>query len=205
MVQRFFDAFCNELIGTEYGVEGLGQRGVADLIETRACRVMDDLVSGVAGFLYAESRGPRSPEDFAINSLQNAGLVFVMFDVKTRNEEAEFSMPNLISIERLWNILENVLEDIFYIFIEYSTEGDSAEITNVEIRHITNLSLDDLTIGNLGRGQLQIRDGAHRVGDSALDPGEWKGELASRAVQFNERLLDAVQNRIILWTERRDA
>jgi len=198
MVVRFFTDFCEEIFGTEFDVINLEQRGIGDLIQAEASRIFAQLVDAQLGFEHAEASSRRSPEDFSISN----GEVFVMFDVKTHEVGADFSMPNLISIERLWNILEDEEVDIYYIFIDYNTDGDNATIEHVEIRHVTNLSLEDLRIGNLGKGQLQISNGANRVRDSELNPNEWMRLFVSMAVEHNESLIEVVEERIILWQER---
>lgn len=198
MVVRFFTDFCEEILGTEFDVINLEQRGIGDLIQAESSRIFAQLVDAQLGFEHAEARTRRSPEDFSISH----GEVFVMFDVKTHEVGAEFSMPNLISIERLWNILEDEGEDIYYIFIDYNTDGDNATVEHVEIRHVTNLCLEDLRIGNLGKGQLQISNGANRVRDSELNPNEWMRLFLSMAVEHNESLIEVVEERITLWQER---
>ena len=198
MVVRFFDDFCQEILGTGFDVINLEQRGIGDLIQAEASRIFAQLVDAQLGFVHSEARTRRSPEDFSISH----GEVFVMFDVKTHEVGAEFSMPNLISIERLWNILQDEEEDIYYIFIDYITDGYNATVDHVEIRHVTNLCLEDLRIGNLGMGQLQISNGANRVRNSELNPDEWMRLFISMALEHNESLIEVIEERTTLWQER---
>ena len=126
------------------------QRAYADLIEETACALAAVEYFGN----YVAARSVRSPEDFMLK-LDKAYLV----DVKTRQLNTQFNMPNLISVDRLDKILSDPTQDLYYWFIDYEVldSGDCA-IRHSEIRAVWTLPWQAVAIQNLGKGQLQIKD-----------------------------------------------
>lgn len=126
------------------------QRAYADLIEEQACSLAqskypDDFVA---------ARTVRSPEDFKLKLDKD-----YLIDVKTRQLNTEFNMPNLISVDRLDKILSDPAQDLYYWMIDYEVlnNGDCA-IRHSEIRSVWSMPWEAVAIQNLGKGQLQIKN-----------------------------------------------
>lgn len=146
-----------DLIGKKFRASKyLQQRGIADLIEG----IVADTIILRHGGEAASSK--RSIEDVMVG---NSTYV----DIKTRDVNADFSMPNLISIDRLRRLYDEPANELVYIFVDYEVlteENDQAIYTqeryvvirSVEIRPIETISWDNLHIQALGKGQLQLKD-----------------------------------------------
>jgi len=122
-----------------------GQRQIAAVIESR---LADHYVS--QGGEHAQS--VRTIEDVSFNNK--------LIDIKTRDINRKFSMPNLISVARL---RKNKDKNIMYHFVDYEITKEIEELqeAKIEIRNQTILNIWDidwsvLKIQNLGKGQLQL-------------------------------------------------
>lgn len=148
------------------------QRAYADFIEERAtARALE-----MEPWLYVPARSVRSPEDFML------GEVYV--DIKTRCLGRDFSMPNLISVDRAKKILRDPKADIWYWFIDYMVSDDgSFSIESSEMLPIWQLNWDSLSIQNLGLGQIQISD-HEGLYDSEGNRDEWLRQLILRTRAF---------------------
>lgn len=141
---------------------GAGQRAIADMIE-------NDIVDQIVAKGGIRPKSVRTIEDVTLND--------VLIDVKTKDLSREFSMPNLISVDRL---KKNRDKEIAYFFVDYvvnPVDRMSAQPVNMEYRLIESISWDHLKIQNLGLGQLQLsdyKDGIKRF-DGTKD--EWFEEL----------------------------
>jgi hypothetical protein len=148
------------------------QRAYADLIEEKAANQAQQMFS--AEFKPAGS--VRSPEDFLLQLDKN-----YLIDVKTRQLNTQFNMPNLISVDRLEKILSDSTRDLYYWLIDYEV-GSSGEciIRHSEIRAVWSLPWEAVAIQNLGKGQLQIKDWS-RMSVYLDDRASWLQDL--RAVR----------------------
>ena len=167
------------------------QRAYADMLEELAC----DLARTEFVNNFRPARTVRSPEDFTL--ADGAQSIFV--DVKTRQLGKDFSMPNMISVDRLDKILRNPNLELYYWMIDYevASNGDCV-VRHSEIRSVWSLPWAALSIQNLGKGQLQISKWAE-VANYATDKSAWHAELKEQRKRFYrkqikklERLLESL-------------
>ena len=176
-----------DLIGKKFRAsKHLQQRGIADLIEG----IVVDTIILRHGGKAASSK--RSIEDVMVGDS-------TYVDIKTRDVHADFSMPNLISIERLRKLYGNPSNELVYIFVDYALETDDklvgnswtfetwAVIKKVEIRHIETISWDNLHIQALGKGQLQLKNAADPIKLYRHDRGDWMVNLTREALNFIDK------------------
>ena len=176
-----------DLIGTKYKVSGhLQQRGIADYIEGV---VRDVIISRHNG---APARSKRSIEDVMVGES-------TYVDIKTRDIHADFSMPNLISIERLRKLYSIPSNELVFIFVDYALEtndkqsGDNwtfetlAVIKKIEIRAVETISWDNMHIQALGKGQLQLKNAAEPIKLYRHGRLEWMGDLKTEALAFIDK------------------
>lgn len=126
------------------------QRAYADLLEEQASNQAQQT------FLteFEPAASVRSPEDFMLK-LDKSYLI----DVKTRQLNTQFNMPNLISVDRLDRILSDPTKDLYYWMIDYEVDSTGqCVIQHSEIRAVWSLPWEAVAIQNLGKGQLQIKD-----------------------------------------------
>jgi len=90
----------------------------------------------------------RTIEDFSFND--------IFYDVKTRNLDKPFNMPNLISYSRLDKNIIKANKELVYIFIEYKIVNGLFIIENLHNNYYYEINPDVLRWGNLGTAQLQI-------------------------------------------------
>jgi hypothetical protein len=176
------ERWASTLRGKHLGVAASSNpRASADWIEEHACAVAKDNSPD-----YVPARSVRSPEDFAL------GKIFV--DIKTKNLEREFSMPNLISVDRASKLLRDRECDIWYWMIHYK-DAYGIDLVSSDVVPIWHLNWDALSIQNLGLGQIQISDWNTLI-DPDPDRALWLKELHIRTILFYKRLRDKLDKRI---------
>ena len=115
-----------------------GQRSIADIIENS---IVEEYVN----------KGGIKPS--SVRTIEDVFFDNKLIDIKTRDIDREFSMPNLISVDRL---MKNKDKHIEYKLVEYQVRNNVATITNIEDRPIHSISWSAMKIQNLGLGQLQL-------------------------------------------------
>lgn len=151
------------------------QRAYADLIEEAACAEAKVKFRDA----FRPSSSVRSPEDFMLISDKK-----LLVDVKTRQLNTAFNMPNLISVDRLDKILSDDKQELYYWFLDYEVLPDgSCDIAHSHIRPVWSLPWDALEIQNLGKGQLQIKDWS-KINPELTDKTSWHQELGQRRKAF---------------------
>ena len=116
-----------------------GQRQIADIIEAELSEY------------YVHEEGGRLPD--SVRTIEDVSVGDTLIDIKTRDVNRKFSMPNLISVSRL---RKNRDTDIVYHFVDYAVLEDEVHILNQTIVPIWQIGWSVLKIQNLGKGQLQL-------------------------------------------------
>jgi len=181
----------NQEIRLDYTVnKNLMQRGIADIIEQDVSEIILNLKSRIIKESY-EAKSKRSIEDVGLitNDYDD-----VKIDIKTHDIESELSMPNLISIARLKKFYENDRNLLVYVFVKYINHGNNVQVTQVRVRPIEQLNWECLTIGNLGKGQLQITDMNKVSFQNFMTRKDWMERLSYDAVIYYQKLIDKIQN-----------
>lgn len=175
-----------EFKNKKYDTSSLMQRGVGDVIETN---ISQFLLNYKSDFLVEKASSKRSVEDVKIKKNGNVYIV----DVKTHNVDSEFSMPNLISIDR---VRKNVIPNsyIVYIFVDYKTTDNITEITDINVFYIEDLSWDILTISNIGKGQLQIKNANKKIKTTTIGRDEWMKTLKENVLVYYDKLIKKIED-----------
>lgn len=180
------DISCvTSIVGAKFNaLKSTNQRAYADYLEFYACKLIEDAYPD----LYKASTSVRSPEDFMLGD--------ILVDVKTRCINREFSMPNLISVDRASKILADQTRDIWYWFIDYEVHADGTfSIVSSDLTPIWHLNWEALSIQNLGLGQIQISNWA-MLKDPAPARAFWCLNLTKRTREFYVRLQQKLEKRI---------
>jgi len=146
------------------------QRGIGDIVEGHVTDMVIDHVSRHS--LPARARKAdtkRSVEDLLV---EIGGVTFYV-DVKARDLDGTFSMPNLISIDRLEKLYRSGANVLLLLMVEYSRDGDEIIVDEVRWSAIEEICWGSLAIQNLGKGQLQIRNAKRRLGRFEGDRASW--------------------------------
>ena len=177
-----------DLIGKKFTLsKHLQQRGIADLIEGA---VVDTILMRHNG---TPARSKRSIEDVMVGDT-------TYVDIKTRDINADFSMPNLISIERLRKLYKDPNNELVLVFVDYTlidedddsamwTKRRFAVIKSIEIRPIESISWDSMHIQALGKGQLQLKNAAKPTKLYRLGRQQWLTQLNTEALAFIDKQL----------------
>lgn len=173
--------------------EAYGHRAVGDKLESDVSNIISEL-------LINEFRNPKSKRSIDDFTLLNGNQIN-LFDVKTHfiQKENGFSMPNLISVKRLKDVLENKLQTLSYIFIDYKRENGNVIIDDVHIKYIWELDWSILGIGALGKGQLQIKNANKALIFTNIGKDEWFSILKTKVVQFYKKEIIKINKEILLW------
>lgn len=173
--------------------ESYGHRSVGDKIEADC----SDIVKNEFYKNYILPKSKRSIDDFTLNIDNNNNL----FDVKTHYIQSDkgFSMPNLISVKRLKKVLENNLQTLSYIFVDYKRENGNVLIEDVHIKYVWELDWSMLTIGALGKGQLQIKDANKELVFTNMGKEKWFEILKTKVSEFYQKELKKIEKEIKHW------
>lgn len=191
----------NEKVGTlvdfKFDSKMLMQRGVADYIENLFCEKISEMSS--SDIIVNEALSVRSIEDIEIRF--NEGVYKI--DIKTHDVNRDFSMPNLISIDRARKYLINPNNHIIYIFIDYAVTDDVVNIINVIVKSIESLDWSYLAIQNLGKGQLQIKSGMSGglFFNDNVTRKEWMDMLLKEGKDYYQKLILKVTEYINNWND----
>lgn len=183
----------SQLMGGKFNTRGLKQRGIADLIEDQAKEMILSLDE--QGFITEEATSVRAIEDVQIKDKNQLYKV----DVKSHFLDADFSMPNLVSVDRIRRFYEDENNHILYVFIDYSTDNETTTIENVIVCFIEELDWDILAIQNLGKGQLQIKNMKNGLSFTDIGREAWIETLKVKVKLFYENQLEKISKYIKEW------
>ena len=144
-----------------------------------------------------EAKSKRSIDDFTLVF----GDINNLYDTKTHYIQLEegFSMPNLISVKRLKKVLEEKLKTLSYVFIDYKRENGNVLIEDVHVKYVWELDWSILSIGALGKGQLQIKDANKDFVFTNIGKNEWFDILKVKVVEFYKKEILKIEKELKLW------
>lgn len=124
-------------------------------------------------------------------------------DIKTRNVEKGFNMPNITAVKRLDKFYATPTNCFLVLLVEYRLDADgNVVIQAVDLFPVETLDWDCLHIVALGRGQLQIVDAKHIVLNRQQSRQDWLRQFYERLVVFYKREMKKDQ-RDLRWAQNR--
>ena len=186
----------NNLQDQTYECNGLDQRGVASLIENQTQR----LYRLQETFEYSEPESVRSIDDFTLSIGDQTYLI----DVKTHDKDRDFSMPNLISTERLYKLYQdpNITFGIAIVDYRQFLNSSTKQITNTKYIPIENISWESLSIQNLGHGQIQITNLNKNIKLFNGTRQRWMNAFTVEMIKYHDKLEAKLKQRKQNWIER---
>ena len=188
----------NNLQDQTYECNGLDQRGVASLIENQTQR----LYRLQETFEYSEPESVRSIDDFQLKFDNHTYFI----DVKTHDKDRDFSMPNLISTERLYKLYQDPNVTFGIAIIDYKEASLFAngykQITNTKYIPIENISWESLSIQNLGHGQIQITNLNKGIKTFNGTRKQWMNQFTVEMIKYHDKLEAKLKERKTKWIER---
>ena len=162
-------------------VDNLEQRGYADMIE----KLVAEQAKTNNPLQFRKARSKRSIEDFSYH-LDNQSI---WFDVKSFDVNSDFSMPNLVSIDRLRKVMSDDTQDLIYILVDYRLDHDNKKVTvdKIQFRPVYTIDPSVLAIQNLGKGVLQVKNMHNSLDRYTGSKEEWMKQISSMAYNFYEK------------------
>jgi hypothetical protein len=173
--------------------DSYGHRAVGDKLEADVSNIISEVFKNE----FVNPKSKRSIDDFSLVTDNNISL----FDVKTHfiQNTMGFSMPNLISVKRLKDVLENDLQTLSYVFIDYKRENGNVLIEDVHIKYIWELDWSILGIGALGKGQLQIKNANKALIFTNIGKDDWFEILKVKVIEFYKKEIIKINKEIKIW------
>ena len=170
-----------------------GHRAVGDKIESDCSNIVMKHYDNE----YKPPTSKRSIEDFSLVADGHNSF----FDVKTHfiQDAAGFSMPNLISVKRLKKLLETDSLSLSYIFVDYIRNDWGVIIKDVTVKYIWELDWTILSIGALGKGQLQIKDANKQLKFTDIGKQKWFDMLKVNVNSFYQKEIMKIKKEIGEW------
>lgn len=142
----------------------------------------------------------RSMEDVAFSDKEGN---YYAVDVKTHNLTTRFSMPNLISVQRLANFYKNKQNNFCILIVSYETDGNKIIYKDCYFKPIEAFSWDCLTLGALGWGQIQIANASKLKFCKSQNRKKWMLELCNNLEEFYNAEIGKIKERKAWFTEIR--
>jgi len=149
---------------------------------------------------YKAEISRRAFEDAAFS----IGDKYFAFDVKTRNIEVGFHMPNIKSVERLIHFYTSdtntlaIISVDYYLALENRTKPINFE--RIIVVPIEQISWDCLRFGKLGYGQIQVEPNQPIIVDRKQSREQWMKLLFTNLLLFYQEELRKSEA-MVRWAE----
>lgn len=146
----------------------------------------------------------KKTKDFIYNQNRKAMANFEFIDhedyhyyinVVTHCMDLRMSMPNITSVNRLFNLYDNDKNYFIILLIDYYKSRKTNFISSVKLIPIEFLSLDSLGFGAIGSGQIQIKK-AGAILILNQNRKKWMIGFAEKLSEFYSKLNRTTANRL---------
>jgi len=200
------------MVGKTVDCVDVDQRGMADKIEAMARNHFKKIYPiGNPIYEYHDPKTVRSIDDFSLfhKTRANANQI-VLKDVKSHDMDRSFSMPNLISGERLFKLYSDKDNYFGLAIIDYEANPNTPEgrfsgnkiITNARAMLIEEIDWSCLHIQNLGTGQIQIKNLGNEIIKFNGTRQDWLDEFYRAMIEFSEHTIIKIEKRQKKWEDR---
>lgn len=167
-------------------------RAAGDAIQGVIEEGFQEILGSLAG-KYSDGFARRAMADLAFED--KAGNYYVV-DVKTHRENTAFNMPNLTSVDRLARFYEDDSNYFVLLMVNYAVEGTRIVVRQVHFLPIEHLNWSCLTIGALGKGQIQIANAKHLEFSTTTSRKSWMLQFCDTMLDFYPREALKIGDRI---------
>jgi hypothetical protein len=128
-------------------------------------------------------------------------------DINMHDVKKVISLPSLMSIKRAKDFLSNSNNYITYIFVDYfitniENENQIMMIKKISVQNIESLDWSYLSIQNLGKGQLQMKNiSTELTFNNDITRKEWLAILKRKGSIYYENLLLKIIEYKSKWEE----
>lgn len=117
-------------------------------------------------------------------------------DIKTHNLRTKFNMPNLTSVKRLADYYKEDNNYFVLLLISYKIENNRINCKESYFVPIEYVDWNCLTLGNLGWGQLQLKDSNNLLIDKDTTRQDWLDKMNSKLNSFYKKELKKLKTRM---------
>lgn len=167
-------------------------RAAGDAMQGIIEESFQEILGDLAG-KYSDNFARRAMADLAF---EDKAENYYVVDVKTHREDTAFNMPNLTSVDRLARFYEDDANYFVILMIKYAVKGTGVAVSQVHFLPIEHLKWSCLTIGALGKGQIQIANAKHLEFDTAASRRSWMLEFCDIMLDFYPREVRKIGLRI---------
>jgi len=115
--------------------------------------------------------------------------IFRIF-IKIRDINKGFVLPSLLSIDKIKKFILNEHNHIIFIFINYEKTETNTIIKNIDVHPIQAIDWNNLSIQNIGKGQLNITTPSKPMTfNENFTKKEWMAELKKQVIAYYNRLI----------------
>ena len=156
-------------------------------------------LDGFSGLKVFESNNIRTFENIQI--VLNDKLFKI--DINTHDISKVISLPSLMSIKRAKDFMSNYNNFITYIFVDYKVLSTTDfQIVNIDVQNIESLDWSYLSIQNLGKGQLQMKNISDKITfNNNITRREWLTILNDKGSEYYNNLLLKITEYKSKWEE----
>jgi len=108
--------------------------------------------------LVKETRFKNSRKSMADFTVVDCDNFIHIIDVKSHRLDTKFNMPNLTSVEKLKELYKTNNNYFSILLVKYTIDKNIFVVSDVIFTPVENIEFDCLTIGALGKGQIQLRN-----------------------------------------------
>ncbi|MSU49929.1 MAG: hypothetical protein EXS37_12730 [Opitutus sp.] len=142
---------------------------------------------------YSDSFARRAMADLAFtDSVAN----YCVVDVKTHREGTAFNMPNRTTVDRLARFYEDDSNYFVILMVKYAVSGTKVTVGSVHFLPIEHLAWECLTVGALGKGQIQIANAKYLEIDPHKTRRAWMLEFCDTMLDFYPKEARKIETRI---------
>lgn len=141
--------------------------------------------------------GTRTFEDIEI---RDNGKLYKI-DINTHNVDKVISLPSLMSIKRAKDFLSDYNNFITYIFVDYKLVDNKLKIVKISVQNIESLDWSYLSIQNLGKGQLQMKNITELTFNNDITRREWLHILKQKGSEYYNNLLLKITEYKTIWDD----
>ncbi|MBX7132450.1 MAG: hypothetical protein K1X67_07205 [Fimbriimonadaceae bacterium] len=182
-------------------------------------RAVGDAIQAIVAANFAEILGPLGADyssEFARRAMADLAFadadgLYCVVDVKTHRIGTAFSMPNLISVERLATFYEDDKNVFAVLMVKYAVNGTKTDVREVRFVPIEFLDWGCLTVGALGWGQIQIANANSITIRDKFSRKKWMLELCDAMLSFYPKEVLKIEKRVIrfqkvkeFWSQKSD-
>lgn len=196
----------------DYVTVGGKQRSLADTVEDKVIGILENAINE----LITETKPARSDKSIEDITLISYKDIFWV-DTKTHNIHRS-AFPNMTAIERIRKVIHKKNEELIYVSVNYELKNNKTGIIikgkptqgveytviirQVDVFYVWELDMSILTIGNLGLGQLQIKDANKKLVFTDKGKELWFLDFKQLVLVFLRKQLIKINKQILEWESK---